>query len=707
MRGLIDDPTWYRDRGALVVGVRLALVVTIPLVALYAAGLEEVAFWAALGAVNIVMTGYGGTRRAIVGATSAITLAMAVFALLGPVLAQSVVVAVVATFVVALVAGALSALNDYWRVGQTLALMVFVVAVGTPGTIETGLDAALGVVVGGLVALAGLLLVPGARSSEVGDRIGATFREAARALRSLGAPGGAAARVHTAAAGARAARDQMAWAPSGYAPGGRLLVAILHDCERIASDVERLLARTDEAGWHAGSEARLVGALSASLDDLDAAVSDRRPPRPDVRSALASARAAPASAEGSHGLGMRLRWLARDVEDATANVAERERSRGSTRGVQISGPLLQRWFGPRDSLREQWHAFRRALAPDAAHAQQALRLAIALAAATALYRGLDATEEHGLWVPLTVLVVLQAAPATSMARTVERVVGTLVGIGLGLGLIAITGDSAVATFALLPVLLVGAVYVGRAGYAFAAMFISALVLMLFDLLSPDALATAGDRVLWTLAGAAIGLAAAFGLWPNSLERQTLAAGAAFMGAVGQALSRPGDAFAQERAMSASHRYATALREYVRQPGPGIDTGGLTALLVLPTRLLEIGDAFGRLSPDDRRLHEPGLVAVGARVRDDGTALQARAMPGAVDPMAPSSEDEASWGGALVVAAREEEALLRGALADLLEPTTLTGESGEGVDPRPAGGITAPGRRGDYDRAVDGDQKGAS
>ena len=70
---------------------------------------------------------------------------------------------------------------------------------------------------------------------------------------------------------------------------------------------------------------------------------------------------------------------------------------------------------------------RRAVTGDALLRAHALRLATIIAATTLVYQLLGL--EHGYWVPLTVLAVLQPDEHASDVRAVQRAAGTLVGVG--------------------------------------------------------------------------------------------------------------------------------------------------------------------------------------------------------------------------------------------------------------------------------------
>jgi len=152
---------------------------------------------------------------------------------------------------------------------------------------------------------------------------------------------------------------------------------------------------------------------------------------------------------------------------------------------------------------------RRALARDALLRAHALRLA-SIVAGTLLLARLFALE-HGYWVPLTVLAVLQPGEHASDVRAVQRAAGTLVGTALIALFAIVTGQDWV---------LVGAQ--GVAAFGLFALFARGYF-WLVVLLTPTALLTVsavdyqGDAVAlqragWSALGIVVGLAISEVCW---------------------------------------------------------------------------------------------------------------------------------------------------------------------------------------------------
>ncbi|HEX6518422.1 MAG TPA: FUSC family protein [Streptosporangiaceae bacterium] len=118
--------------------------------------------------------------------------------------------------------------------------------------------------------------------------------------------------------------------------------------------------------------------------------------------------------------------------------------------------------------------------------------------------------QRSYWVPLTVAIVFKPDYGSVFARTVQRGLGTVVGAVLGAVLIAaIHGLALLIPFALLAALLP---YGRSRNYGLLATFLTPLVVILIDLLSPGGWQLAEDRLIDTLIGCAIVLAIGYAPW---------------------------------------------------------------------------------------------------------------------------------------------------------------------------------------------------
>jgi hypothetical protein len=132
----------------------------------------------------------------------------------------------------------------------------------------------------------------------------------------------------------------------------------------------------------------------------------------------------------------------------------------------------------------------------------ALRLAVAVAATTLLYRLLGL--EHGYWIPLTVLAVLQPDEHASRVRAIQRGLGTLFGTALIALLTTVTGAQwalvaaqAIVAFALFTL--------ADRGYFWLVVFLTPVALLTVSAVDYQGADIALVRAGWSAAGIACGL----------------------------------------------------------------------------------------------------------------------------------------------------------------------------------------------------------
>ena len=147
--------------------------------------------------------------------------------------------------------------------------------------------------------------------------------------------------------------------------------------------------------------------------------------------------------------------------------------------------------------------------------RHALRFGAAMAVGVATYRLLG-MDQHGFWVPLTILFVLRPEEEETLHRLVLRAVGTVAGLVIATALAeALIGDE-------VAVALVLAVAVGFAyglltvQYALFTTAITVYAVMLADTLGEGALHAAGQRAYATAIGIAIA-GISFLIWSNPVD----------------------------------------------------------------------------------------------------------------------------------------------------------------------------------------------
>lgn len=149
--------------------------------------------------------------------------------------------------------------------------------------------------------------------------------------------------------------------------------------------------------------------------------------------------------------------------------------------------------------------------------RHALRVAMATSAGTALFTLLKLP--HGMWIPLTSLIILQPHFGATLERALHRTAGTLAGaIIASFLLMMLEGD--IAMYLVFSVLFFGTFLFFRHHYGLAVMFLTPSIILLLNLVVSAPWDEVGYRILNTLIGAALALMAGYLLWP-SWERERL------------------------------------------------------------------------------------------------------------------------------------------------------------------------------------------
>ncbi|HEX7245165.1 MAG TPA: FUSC family protein [Solirubrobacterales bacterium] len=144
--------------------------------------------------------------------------------------------------------------------------------------------------------------------------------------------------------------------------------------------------------------------------------------------------------------------------------------------------------------------------------RHALRFGAALAAGVAAY-WLLSMEEHGFWVPLTILFVLRPEEDETFHRLILRAIGTAAGLVLATALAEWLRGDGVAIAVALTVATALAYGLLTVQYALFTTAITVYAVLLADSIGERALDAAGQRAIATAIGIVIaGLA--FVLWPN-------------------------------------------------------------------------------------------------------------------------------------------------------------------------------------------------
>jgi uncharacterized membrane protein YccC len=157
------------------------------------------------------------------------------------------------------------------------------------------------------------------------------------------------------------------------------------------------------------------------------------------------------------------------------------------------------------------------LTPRSAAFRHAVRTAVCLAAA--LWIGRLLALSHGYWIPMTVAIVLRADYGATFSYGLLRVAGTVMGLLLTTALLHFLPPGPWTRLAVMAVLCACFRYFGTVHYGIAVTALTGMVVLLLALAGEPAAPTMASRLLATVAGSAMALAA-YGLWPTR-ERQQI------------------------------------------------------------------------------------------------------------------------------------------------------------------------------------------
>ena len=128
-----------------------------------------------------------------------------------------------------------------------------------------------------------------------------------------------------------------------------------------------------------------------------------------------------------------------------------------------------------------------------------LRFGAALAIGVALYR-VTGFDDHGYWVPLTILFVLKPDPDQTAERIAMRAVGTVIGLLLATALAELLIDDVIVVTIVLTVAAAFAYSLLAIEYALFTTAITVFVVLLTDTLGSGPFEAAGERGLGTVLG---------------------------------------------------------------------------------------------------------------------------------------------------------------------------------------------------------------
>jgi uncharacterized membrane protein YccC len=156
-------------------------------------------------------------------------------------------------------------------------------------------------------------------------------------------------------------------------------------------------------------------------------------------------------------------------------------------------------------------ALRAHITPRSAIFRHATRLGVVTACDTALLVHLRLP--HGIWLPLTSLVILQPEYGSTITRALHRSAGTIVGAVIAGALLA-TVHGTVAYNVTIGALLFMMFLVIRRNYGYGITFLTPIIILLIGMSSTEPWVDLSERIGYTVLGAALALAAGYVLWPQ-------------------------------------------------------------------------------------------------------------------------------------------------------------------------------------------------
>jgi uncharacterized membrane protein YccC len=501
---------WSQFEG--LAALRCTVGVAIPLTLGLALGLPTVSAFGAVGAVSVGFGSFQGAYRSraevMLYAAAAMALSVFVGSLAGHSDAGSIVTATVAAFA----SGLLIAVGPAAAFVGLQSVVAVLIAGGFPTDPASAALRAAIVLGGGLVqTLLVVIIWPLRRFSAERTTIAGAYRSLAGYASRMFAAEAAAPEPHTFAAAESPLAD-----PQPFARASDVLVfqALLDEAERIRASLAAIATRQRQLfEAHpscAGAFAEWIGRV---LAEIAAAVQSGREPREDTpmwAPLEACARELPHGAAVDALLGqLRAAWR-------TAGVLAGDAGPPAPRARL---PPLRRRPPVRDALTTLWAN----LTLDSTACRHALRLAVTVGAATAMYRLRDLPR--GYWMPMTALLVLRPEFHDTFARGIARVAGTIAGAAVATLIVNTLVPGPPALTVLVLVFVWGCYALFRINYAIFTACLTGYIVFLLMLGGVPEMTAATTRALYTIEGGVLALFV-YAIWPTwaaSTARESLGA----------------------------------------------------------------------------------------------------------------------------------------------------------------------------------------
>src|SRR5579863_936462 len=470
--------------------IRAALAICVPLSVAFGVGKATLGILPAMGGLLGTMTDTGGTyRQRVKRVSSAAVFGGAVGLAIGSAIHGRGWIAVIALVVVAGASGLLTTIGEIGSVTGLQLLVYAALGIGPIGALRPVWHTSLGFLAG--VAWALILILPGWLMSPHGQEqraVAAVYRAMADGLSSIGT-GQVAARAQALTAALNTAYDSLLQARSlatGRSPATTRLAAVLNASHPMAEAAAALMV----------TGTRPPPMIIATVERLADSIQNGTPPpvipppwnyRPDalaLRDALtATARVLAPDWAAEHLTRERLRDRMPD-RDVLARIGHRLAAAAARMTDAVDPGTLARRF--------------------------TIRLMACMGVAGVVSEVLPLQRSY--WVLLTVAIVFKPDYGSVFARALQRGIGTIAGAVAGAVLLVLVhGAWLLIPFTVLAALLP---YGRSRNYGLLATFLTPLVVVLIDLLSPIGWRLAEDRLVDTLIGCGIVLVVGFAPWPG-------------------------------------------------------------------------------------------------------------------------------------------------------------------------------------------------
>ena len=511
-------------RPAYAGGVRAALATVLPIVlTMFVAMPAGAGTWMSLAGLNGALIDRGGPYRMRAAMMSALAIASAVAVLIGSLVGPHIVLAIVSTFIIAVLCGLARGWVDVGPGFGVTILVTFSIAVALPSASLSGaLLRAVFILAGGAWAmLLAIVLWPLRPYRPVRLRVGECYRAIARymeaAATNLGAgsydPMTLTSHVVAVRNMIDSARTALAISRRGRSVesgrGERLLV--LHEvADQVFAHVIALLELSASDTSTASLEhERLV--LAATLGEVSATIRG-------LANAIESETDLPRVAIGWDGTGLRavnepMGQIVDRIADYAAAAVDLVGTLNSGAAPKAGTERIEVGELPAEPRLFSIDVLTR---PASVVLHHALRVAIVTTVAVAITKAFHLN--HDYWVTLTVVVILQPFAAMTRQKALQRVAGTILGgiVAAGLSALFQGGIAVLVLIAIFTMLCVALLPLNYGAYA---VFGTPAFVLLAESSAGD-WHLAGLRIINTLLGGALALAGARFLWPGE-ERNRL------------------------------------------------------------------------------------------------------------------------------------------------------------------------------------------